>query len=582
MRITGRTLAVTCAALLMALSPAAAVDIDASFNRDTVRVGEIAELTIAVSGTVTGVGRPEVPAVDYLTVVSSSSQKSIELIDGQMRSTTAYTFGIRASREGTYEIPPIDLPVDDRVLTTRSLTLTVIPPATDPRRPPPGHPPDFEDLETDPDPVEPRPDIDATTEVDDPTPWVGQQVTLTLTFMQSHRASLVGNAEYSPPSTEGLVAEPLPDEGHRTVWIEGVPFEETKRKTALFAHSPGDYTIGPAEIIFRRSYMRGQERITTDPIALNVRSLPQQGRPAGFSGIVGRLQTRISSSAGQVRLGEALSLRLEVSGTGDLRQLEAPEITVDGDARVDPGGAERDISPQHTPSGHRIGGTVVFDYLLVPREVGTLRVNPLVVHYFNPETGRYESAQTSQMEIDVQPGDPGQIAVEERETELRYIKEGRRGLSSRALVTGSPWFWGAQVIPLLALGWALRRRVEMLRRAQDPRYRRRVEAAGEARARLRLAARIGAPADLYRRADEALAGYLAAKTGGSASAVSPTGAREMLVEAGAGEDLAQRTADTLETLRAGAYAPGAGEQIAPEEVLERVRQLIDALEGALR
>ena len=582
MRFSRRTPIVVCLALLITVCVAAAVDIDASLNRDTIRVGEIAELTIAVSGTVTGVGRPELPAVDYISVVSSSSQKSIELIDGQMRSTTTYTFGIRASREGTYEIPPVEVPVDDRVLTTRALTLSVISDGRPGPQPDPPTPPELDPLEPAPEPVSQRPDIDATTEVDNRRPWVGEQVTLTLSFTQSHRAGLVGNAHYQPPSAQGLVVESLPDDDQRTVWLDGTPYEVSTRNTALFALTPGEYTIGPAEITYRRSYVRAEERITTDPITLSVRALPRQGRPEDFSGVVGQLQTRMSTPSGQVRVGEALSLRLEVSGTGDLRQLEAPEVTVDGEARVDPGGVEREISPQRVRGGYLIGGRVVFDYLLVPREAGKLMVNPVRVHYFNPETGRYELAQTSPIEIAVEPGDLGQIAGTTAEgPELRYIKEGSRGLKARQPVTASGWFWGAQVLPLLALGWAIRRRAEMRRRENDPGYRRRVEAAENARAVLRLAARSDEPVEVFRRSDEAMAGYIAAKTGAAEAGISPASARELLVEAGVSDEHAQRAAELLKRLRAGAYAPGTAEDGITGEIVDRVGELVAELEAVL-
>ncbi len=584
MRSLLRSILVIGTLFALSRSAAVAVDIDASLNRDTVGVEEIAELTIAVTGRVAGVGRPEIPTVDYLSVVSSSSQKSIELIDGEMRSTTTYTFGIRASREGVYEIPRIEVRVDDTVMQTRALTLNVIDrsdtgPPSDRVVP---EVPEAEMPEIGEQAREERADIEATTEVDDPNPWVGQQVTLTLTFMQSHRTPMVGNAEYAPPSTEGLIAEALPDEPQRTVHIDGVPYEVSTRKTALMAPAPGEYTIGPADITFRRSYMQGQEHIRTDPITLRVRPLPDRGRPEEFSGIVGRLDARMSAPSEKVRAGEALSLRLTVTGVGDLRQLEAPRVTTDGNARVDVGAVEREISPQRTQSSYLIGGRVQFDYLLVPREAGPLRVMPAVLHYFDPATGRYERTQTAEILIDVQPGDPGQLAAEDQEADLRYIKEDGGGLRARDPVTGSTWFWAMQILPLVGLAWAARRRAELLRRERDPAYRRRVEALEEANARLREAARVGEAVEVFRRADEALAGYIAAKTGVSEAAISPNRARELLVQAGAADDLAQRSSDLLISLRAGAYAPGTGEEIAPLDVPGRVRALLGELEGALR
>jgi len=580
--------AIICAGVAAALAatPAfAEVDVHASLSRETIAMGESAELTVAISGrALLGIEPPRIPPIDYLSVVSTSSRNTVQFTNGRSTTTAIFVYGLRASREGTYTIPPLDVQVGDEMYATQAMELRVVPsgiPSTTPpdqQTPSNQPPPDAEPAE----PAEPMREIDATTEVDNRNPWVGEQVTLTLKFMQAHNVHLMGNAEYEPPSTEGLVAEPLPDEAQNTEVINGVGYEIVTRETALIAPAPGQYTIGPATITFRRGFMSNEETIQTDPIALNVRALPAAGQPEGFQGAVGSLQLAMSTPTTEVRVGEAASLRLQVTGTGDLRQLEPPEVAVEGDARVYQSGEERQISPQPAAGGSRIGGTVTFDYLIMPRSAGTLTIKPIVVHYFNPGVDRYQFAQTSPATITVFPGEAGETIPASNGDELRYIDEGTLALRSRAPVTSAAWFWVLQALPLLGIGLVLRERAERVHRARDPRYRRRVEAAREARATLRAISPADHPADVYSRTDEALAEYIAARTDVSAAAISPESAHERLMAAGAGEELSARAQEMLRSLRAGAYAPGAAGAPAPSTALDEVRALVDAIEEALR
>ena len=575
--------AMACVLALLVMLPAwAEVDLHASLNRDTAAVGEVVQLTVAVAGALTGVGDPRLPQLDYLNVVSTSSQKSIQFINGQMQTTTTWVYGIRASREGTYTIPAIEVPVDDRVLSTQVLTLRVLPPASA-SRPSPAPPPDLAPPDEPPPGTQPSVEpIQAITEVSNRTPYAGEQVTLTLRFYQAHSVMLIGNAEYSPPTTDGLISEPLPDGPQRTERLGNMSFEVATRQTALIAPAPGQYTIGPATITFRRGYMQPEESIQTDPITLDVRPLPERGRPADFGGAVGNLDLAVSLSTPRVRVGEAASLRLTISGTGDLRQIEAPEVTVDGDARVYQSGEERKIEPQQRGQEFAIGGSVTFDYLIMPREAGTLTVNPVVMHYFNPRSGRYESSQSAALSIDVAPGEMGETVIEAPGDELRYIKDNALGLHTRPPITSNVLFWLLQALPLVGLGLAYMHRAEQLRRARDPRYRRRVEAAAHARRQLSEISRMQQPAEAYRRGDEVLAEYKAARTDAAAASISPEAARQRLESVGAESELAQRAEETLRRLRAGAYAPGTQDSLQPDRIVPTVRALVDEIEAALR
>lgn len=576
--------ALTCLLALATLPAAAEVDIHASLNRDSIALGETVELTVAVTGSIGRVTEPRLPALDYLEIVSTSSQQSIEFVNGRMSSTRSYVFVLRPTREGKFTIPGLEVNAAGQVYTTRPVTLTVAGRAAS--APSPGAPPSSSfggQLPSLPG-AQPPPikEIDARLEVDNPTPYVGQQVILTMSFYQAHTVSLLGSAEYLPPTTEGLMAEALPDEPAHTETIGGIPFAVVTRRTALFAPAPGEYTIGPATVEFRRSYMGGDESITTDPVVLKVRPLPSAGRPEDFSGIVGHLRAHLQAPADHLRVGEAMTVRLTVEGTGDLRQLQAPELTVSDGARVYPTGEQREVGPRRQGQELTIGGVVNFDYLVMPQRTGTLTIAPITISFFDAESGRYGSTRTDAVTLQVEPGEGGETSLRPEGGELRPLKEGGLGLRARTPVTSSPLFWLLQLIPTAGLGWALVRRSELQRRQRDPRYRRFVEAEAVARARLRSLPKQASAREMHVAADATLAEYLAAKTDAAAASLSPEEARALLTEAGCRPDTAARAEELLRSLRHAVYAPPGTMSMEAEELGGAVLGLITQIEGELR
>lgn len=557
----------------------AAVDVFASLNADTVAVGETVELTVVVTGTVRGIGEPELPDLDPLVVMSRSSRKNWTFGGGRTSSTVQYIYELQSHREGTFTIAPITVIAGEQALSTRPLTLTV----TAATRPTPAPLPSTEP-ETVPSapptgawPTEP---VTATTELDNDEPYVGEQVTLS--FKLYHRVNPAG-VQYSPPSTEGLVAEALPDIPERQEEIGDYVYGVVERETALFGPAPGEYTIGPAQVDYSLGFFDRERIIRTEPITLKVRALPRAGRPAGFSGAVGQVTASLDTDKTQAKAGEALTARLRIEGTGNLRQLEAPDLTVSGGCKWYSSGEQRRIEPREVDGRQLLGGTVTFEYLLVPQQEGTLRIEPVKVHYFDPVKKRYATATTGAAQVRVLKGLVEEIGAEQGPEDIRYIKVRGGALRARPPVTASWWYWVAQLVPLLGLAAVVRQRGLRLRLEADPKHRRFVQALGRAERRLTdLSRRHREVTGTCEALDEVLTDYVADKLGVAASSLSPEAAERALAEAGAPEDPGRDVGQSLRTLRAGRFAPGAAGQGESDELVRTVRKLITDVERGLQ
>ncbi len=573
----GRNIWMCAAAIMLAAGGACAeVEVSASLSRQTIPVSGTAQLTVLVSGQVAGVSAPVFPEIDGLVIVSSGRSQNMSYVNGEMTSSVQYTYVVQATEAGTYTIPPISVTAGGETLTTQMLTVNV----TGTRyRPNPAPEPDQPD-QSPATPEETYEELFVTTEVDNDKPYVGQQVMLTMSFFQRAGVRLANSPSYTPSVTEGLVAEPMPDPPNETVVLAGSQYSVIRRRTALLAPAAGNYQISPVVISYTRNFFDPERTIQSEPIDIEARPLPTRNQPADFCGLVGEMTAGLSVDKTATSTGESLTARVTTTGLGDMRRIEAPELTTTDGYKVYPAGGQPSVGPRASGDGQVLGGSASFEYLLVPHEAGTMTVGPVTMSFFDPTTEQYRRATSGTAQVEISQGATVAPVVEDTPgDELRYIKPTGGGLHERRPVTSSPWFWLAQLLPLAWLGTAMQARAEDSRRERDPRYRRFVEAGSRASASLIAAAASGKSA--WELADEVLTRYVADKTFAAASSLSPTGAAEALAVAGAGEELASRVGQTLGRMRGGRFAPGADTSATDDELLGQARGLIDELESVL-
>jgi hypothetical protein len=138
--------------------------------------------------------------------------------------------------------------------------------------------------------------------------------------------------------------------------------------------------------------------VTSPEATFTVVPLPEQGRPADFSGAVGnfKISTDISSAANTA--GDPLTLRMRVTGSGNFDRVESsmlasgdPWKTYDSKATFKP----------EDPVGFR--GEKTFEQPVVASKAGNLTIPPLAFNYFDPETRRYEAAHSAPLHVTVAP-----------------------------------------------------------------------------------------------------------------------------------------------------------------------------------
>lgn len=238
----------------------------------------------------------------------------------------------------------------------------------------------------------------------------------------------------------------------------GDPFAAMEqRMKQMMSQAAHDFDMGPVQ--------KKELDLKSASLPLNVQPLPVAGKPAAFSGAVGNFSIEASVGDPRVRAGEPVELQLVVRGQGNFDRVATTGV------------ASSPVLETYPPTSTESAGSKTFVQPVVPRQAGRTEIPAVALDYFNPDTGRYATARSSPVALDVAPGQAlaanhaGAIpdAVSGPSLAPNADDEGRPVASLRPLYTHRG-FWIAQLAPLGALAAATSFVIRRRRVAADPRH----------------------------------------------------------------------------------------------------------------
>ena len=204
--------------------------------------------------------------------------------------------------------------------------------------------------------------------------------------------------------------------------IDGKPFLKLIWHSVLAAVKPGDFTLtvdtpltvkissrpaedqafasllgGPFLQNFYNTVVPKEITITSQPSELHVLALPKNGRPADFSGAVGNFKVSSDVSAAQVSAGDPVTLRLHVNGEGNFDRVDTPMLDRSENWKTYP--PKSSFVPADA-TGHK--GEKIFEQPLIASQTGEQTIPSLSFSYFDPESKRYERAETAPLKLNVE------------------------------------------------------------------------------------------------------------------------------------------------------------------------------------
>ncbi|EKU92535.1 BatD family protein [Bacteroides oleiciplenus] len=415
---------------LIAVSLQAFADEKVSFSAsapDAVAVGDQFRLTYTVTTQkVRDFRAPSIKGFDVLMGPSRSQQSSVQIINGVSTSTSSITFTyiLMATTEGSFTIPGATITADGNQMISNSVHVKVLPAdqagaaasssgssgaqqGSNASRASSGASVSNQDLF-----------IAATASKTN----VYEQEAFLLTYKIYTLVDLQRFDNVKLPDFKGFHSQEVELPNDRRWSLEhykGRNYQTTiYRQFVLFPQQSGNLTIEPArfdasiakatqvsdpfEAFFNggSNYIEIKKTLTTPKLTIDVKPLPE-GKPADFSGGVGEFSISSSINSTNVKTNDAITIKLVISGTGNLKLIGDPEIKFPDDFEVyDP---KVDNKFRLTNAG--LSGSKVIEYLAIPRNAGTFKIPAVKFSYFDIKSHSYKTLTTEEYELHVEKGE---------------------------------------------------------------------------------------------------------------------------------------------------------------------------------
>jgi len=492
---------------------------------------------------------------------------------------------LRATRPGSYRLGPASVDIGGNNYKSKEVTLNV---TTEPVAP---------------QGIRARGEVFLHTAVSPKRVYIGQQVTVKYYLYIRGGSDITQLINIDLPQMDGFIKNDMEKPSQfRPVNrnIGGQYYNEVfLGRQVAFPISAGNRTIGVMKVayvqnvkgrvhpIFGAQYYQQKGEVSSEPVAVEALPLPESGKPANFSGAVGRFQIQAEVDRREARVGESVSLTVLLSGAGNLQSASEPSMNIPNSFQSYPPEKE----DQHNMVGDEVQSSRKLKLILVPQQAGDFTIGPVTFSYFDPVTGAYQDASAQPITIRVNPGASGptvsSINLPESEEirllsrDIRYIKPDVAYLRNDLRpFYARPWYWALHALPLLTLVGAvlLRRRQDRLR--MDVSYARRVRARATAGKKLARASQLLKDEDIstfYLLLSEALLGFIADHLDLKAAGLTSDDISSRMTGAGVPTTLVQQLVAMLKRCDAARYAPSTLSQDMRHLDLEEARRLIDEL-----
>jgi hypothetical protein len=569
-----------------------ALNVETSVDSDKVEMGSPINLRVVVTGQGASLPEPTLPDLSDFDVYSSGRNSSFSMINGAFSSTLELNYTLIPKKTGNLTIGPVVARDKNTMVSSDPIKITVSRPGTV------DHQPKADGQERSRKSGEKRKEFFIEQSVDNRNPYVGEQVTLVFKFYQA--VNLWGQPTLEWPEYIGITVEDLPPIRRSRKHIDGKLYQITEIKRALFPLTSGKIRIesprltikpddfggmmDPFGFFDRDFFRRGKPRtLTTGAINLSVRPLPAGGRPESFDGAVGRYGIEARVDKDSVGVDEPISLRIKLSGSGDIKSLSALRLPELGDFRVYESGQTESINQK----GGKISGSKTFELALIPRTSGSFAIPSLEYSFFNPSRGAYEIIATEPIEIlatgeglaDV--GGAPKNVIEAAGQSYGYIITGFPRERSAVDLFGSSWFWILQGMPVFALVAALLYRSRYKKLIGDRSYAKRINAGKRSRKILRAAsAEKGAsdPRRFFGHLYDGVLGFVADRLGLEKAGLTLDDIR---VEQRIREDVKEKLLEFLEGCQNMRFTPQGMNMADADGMLERANRIISELQKVI-
>ena len=432
-------------------------------------------------------------------------------INGHVTSNVSYTYVLAPRATGKYTIPAARAGVNGQSMMSNTLTIEVVSGTTQQAQPqarsPFGGNPFFDDpfqeerhrpeQQRQSAPISLKDAIFLKVDVNKTSAMVGEpiQATYKLYTMLPMNMAISKLPSLNGFWTQDFQIDPQARPVQETV--NGRPYNVfTLKKSALFPQQTGKLLLDPAEVkgvvriiknervkrrnplaemmendpffkdnpfkdffendpfygdMMQQTYEDVETTLVSRPVAISVNALPEDNKPASFTGAVGNFTIEASLDRNQLSTDDAATLRIKVIGSGNLKLIENPIVQFPKDFIVyDP--VSTDTITERT---NMISGEKTFNYTFQSKVPGQFTIPPITFSYFDPQSKQYKTVTANGFSLEVTPGKK----TGDNTTVLKDIRDISTGSlqaqSPSRPFMGHPLYWMGMLLPVVAAGGIL-------------------------------------------------------------------------------------------------------------------------------
>ena len=550
---------------------------------------------------------------DILMGPTQSSSSSTSIINGVRTSSRTLTFTciLRPKKEGTYTIPAATIMAEDKQMTSKELTVKVLPPDQRSSAASSSGSQTSRGSSTSQSGQINDDDLFIVATVNKKKVYEQEAILLTykiyttvnLTNVSGKMPDLKGfhtQEVEMPKGNREFQLEHYKERNYRTiVWSQYVLFPQQSGQLEIpsitfegtIAQRVQNYD--PFEAFFNggNSYVNVQKTIRTPRLTIDVSPLPA-GKPASFCGGVGDFSISSSISTTELKENEAVTLKLVISGTGNMKLIKTPEVKFPADFDVyDP-----KVDNKFTLKVGGQAGNKVIEYLAIPRFGGNYTIPPVEFSYFDVKSGAYKTLKTPEYSLNVAKGNGSSstsapVSYVSKE-ELRLLGQDIRYINLKdtdyrpkgQFFFGTIGYWLWYMIPFAAfLVIVIIYRKQAVENANMAKVKTK-KASKVATRRLKVARQKMQQKDkagFYDEVLKALWGYLSDKLSIPVSELSKDNIATKLAECQVSGDLIEECANIISECEFARYAPTLS-GYADDKVYDKVATLMNRLENSIK
>ena len=433
------------------------------------------QLVYSVNASCKDLRVPEINNFDVLAGPFESHSSSMQIINGKSSSSVevSYTYTLQAQHTGTFTIPSASIVVNNQKYTSNGVSIKVLPAdAVSSTKSKGGQSGSqsagSQEISND--------NIFIRTSVSKSN--VYEQEAILVTYKLYTLADVVQCVNKKMPDFNGFMKQEVEQSQNKQFSYENFNGKNygtvVLYQVLLFPQHSGVIQIekGNFEAVIRvqnrtaarsifddffDSYTNVSKTIIAPATKITVNALPSN-KPAYFSGTVGHFSMNSTISAGQTKANDAVTVKISIAGTGNMKLIKNPDIKFpEGFEVYDP---KVNNNFKTTTSG--VSGSKSIEYLFIPRHSGDFEIPSAEFSYFDIQDRTYKTLRTPVYKLQVIKGDGGENNtavgtsytdkedVKQLGNDIRYIQTDKFELSKEdEPLFGTLICWLMYLIPLL-------------------------------------------------------------------------------------------------------------------------------------